>query len=486
MEISEKIFSKIAAEAMTEYHIPGLAFAVTDQNKTLFEYTDGVCDLVSRKPITRHTHFAMASCTKSVTAALIGMLVDEGVLDYDVPVKYYLNDFQMYDPFAAESLTLRDILCHRSGIGGHEGMWPSEMSHKEFLEKLRYLEPNVPFRYCSQYSSVMYTAAGYIAELAAGKPWEALVREKLIKPLGMTESGFSAEEMVRTGDYASGHYLYENRLEKMPVWEMRGAEPAASLYSNLEDMEKWVRFQLAEGLFEQRRLISKKNMQQMHQSQMARSFKPWVFDECPDVGGFGMGWMIRVYRGLKMIFHHGEIEGYCSLQVLVPQLNRAFVMMANRHSSCHGFFYTLLFTALDMILGIEIPDWGRRLSEKAGTASDAELVISADAVLGFEPCGDQRLSGSLCSGVYYHPAYGTVVVHEDGDNMIMEFRQQRLPLHHLEGNIYQVMRLKEDTLFMTLPVQFRTTGSKVNALAVPLEPSVAAIVFKKQTERGGQ
>ena len=114
------------------------------------------------------------------------------------------------------------------------------------------------------------------------------------------------------------------------------------------------------------------------------------------------------------------------------------------------------------------------------------MVISADSVLGFEPCGDQRPSGSLCSGVYYHPAYGTVVVHEDGDNMIMEFRQQRLPLHHLEGNIFQVMRLKEDTLFMTLPVQFRTTGSKVNALAVPLEPSVAAIVFKKQMERGGQ
>ena len=134
-----------------------------------------------------------------MTAALIGMLVDEGVLDYDVPVKYYLNDFQMYDPFAAESLTLRDILCHRSGIGGHEGMWPSEMSHKEFLEKLRYLEPNVPFRYCSQYSSVMYTAAGYIAELAAGKPWEALVREKLIKPLGMTESGFSLKRWFGPG-----------------------------------------------------------------------------------------------------------------------------------------------------------------------------------------------------------------------------------------------------------------------------------------------
>ena len=113
-------------------------------------------------------------------------------------------------------------------------MWPSELSPEEFLYRLRWLELNQPFRYTAQYSNVMYTAAGYIAAAAAGKPWETLVREKILEPAGMEQSCFSAEMMHRADDYAQGHLWTGKGWKQMPAWEMKGAEACGFLVCRAE------------------------------------------------------------------------------------------------------------------------------------------------------------------------------------------------------------------------------------------------------------
>ena len=484
-----KIENQVRGE-MEYYHIPGAAIAIVDANTVLYEKTYGVSSVETGKPVTEGTLFAMASCTKSLTSALISVLADEGVLDYDAPVKTYISGFEMADAVASEGLTLRDILCHRSGLGGHDGMWPSELTPEEFLHRLRWLEPNLPFRYAAQYSNVMYTAAGYIASAAAGKPWETLVREKILKPAGMGQSCFSAGKMHRADDFAWGHLWTGSGWRQMPALEMKGAEPAASWCAGLKDMEKWLQIFLGHGTYRGNRILSEHGIRLMWTLHMPNTFSPWVFPEIPDLGGYGLGWVIRLYRGRKICYHHGEIEGYCSLQAIVPDAGIGIVIMANRHCGCHGFFNTLLFAALDQLMGIggeqAFSFWAEQLraaDEKRSKDGECPVknnvsfsVISEDGMEQYE-------------GIYYNDAYGEVEIRIKGTEMFLHFRDQEIPVFRAEDGKYFASGLKEDTLFLDVELVFssaavREGGGGPLGMHVKMEPSVRPVWFEKRILSG--
>lgn len=483
-------------EEMDYYHVPGTAMAVVDAEGVMYEKTCGITGTDSgtgeKRPVTANTLFAVASCTKSLTSALISILADEGVLNYDVPVKEYVPGFQMADAAASEGLTLRDILCHRSGLGGHDGMWPSDLAPEEFLYRLRWLEPNRPFRYTAQYSNVMYTAAGYIAAAAAGKPWETLVREKILEPAGMEQSCFSAAEMHRADDFARGHLWTGDDWKEMPAWEMKGAEPAASWYTGLKDMEKWLRIFLGQGTYQGRRILSDQGIRRMWTLHMPNTFSPWVFPEIPDLGGYGLGWVVRLYRGRKICYHHGEIEGYCSLQAVIPDLGRGIVILANRHCGCHGFFYTLLFSALDQMMGVsEVQDlsfWSGRLREAdEKRRKDGESPVKHENPLPTAP----RVETEQCEGIYDNPAYGEMEIRTEGTELFLYFRDQKVPVLRAEDGSLYAAGLKEDTLYLDVELTFseaaadKTGGicEKKAGVYVKIEPSVRPVWFKKRIRR---
>lgn len=474
--VMEKIMD-IINEEMERWHIPGVAVAVVDREHIIREYTAGVGNVYKQNKVTRETRFAMASGTKPMTSALIAILIDEGILNYDVPVRDYMPAFEMYDDAASKHLTLRDILCHRSGLCGHDAMWPSVLKREDFIRRLRYLQPNMPFRYCSQYSNVMFTAAGYIAQYVTGIPWETLMQEKILLPLGMIHSGFSAIEMKKQRDFADGYLWCSHGLEIMPSWEMQGAEPAASLYSNLEDMEKWLQMQLGHGIFQKSHIISEENMEQMHKPHMVLRCSPWVFREFPDSGAFALGWMRRIYRGYVMLYHHGEIEGYCSLQVLLPELDKGAVIMVNRHGSCHGFLYTVLFNIIDRILGIcsnEGQEWGDRLWKVWKQTGMDKQVVQTNEYLFNEPEDPEFYTGD-----YEHKAYGLIKITAENSKIFMTFGQQKKQMFYVNKYQFIIKGFKEDTLFMHMRLQFyaNENGCEAKSFDIPLEPSVAQIHF---------
>lgn len=504
----EKHLERQILAEMDYYHVPGFAMAVVDSEGVLYEKACGVTSVGtgtgSERPVTADTLFAVASCTKSLTSALISILADEGTVDYDVPVKEYVPGFQMADTAASEGLTLRDILCHRSGLGGHDGMWPSELSPEEFLYRLRWLELNQPFRYTAQYSNVMYTAAGYIAAAAAGKPWETLVREKILEPAGMEQSCFSAEMMHRADDYAQGHLWTGKGWKQMPAWEMKGAEPAASWCAGLKDMEKWLRIFLGHGIYQGRRILSEKGIRKMWTLHMPNTFSPWVFPEIPDLGGYGLGWVIRLYRGRKICYHHGEIEGYCSLQAVVPDLGRGIVMMANRHCCCHGFFYTILFSALDQMMDAggdqDLSFWSRRLrsaDEKRG--KDGENPVKRETELS-EVSGEGM---EQCEGIYSNPAYGEIEIRIKEAKLYLYFRDQKVPVLRAKDGSMFASGLKEDTMYLDVKLVFWEAAPNMESqknvknmpdtedradkiyrknpgVSVTIEPSVRPVWFEKR------
>ena len=187
-------FENFVNRAMVAHHVPGTSIAFIKGDKIAYANGFGHRDLENKLPVTPETIFAIGSCTKAFTATALGMLVDQGKLDWDTPIKQYLPGFAMYDKETTEKLSLRDCLCHRSGLPRYDCLWNGNRfkSRAELVATLRYLKPNAGFREKYQYNNLMYTLAGYVLETISGKSWDAFIQENITKPLGMNGTCFFA------------------------------------------------------------------------------------------------------------------------------------------------------------------------------------------------------------------------------------------------------------------------------------------------------
>ncbi|MBA2527301.1 MAG: beta-lactamase family protein [Pyrinomonadaceae bacterium] len=124
-------------EQMKEWNVPGLAIAIVRDGKVIHSKGYGFRDVEKQLPVTPKTLFAIGSITKSFAVVTLGMLADEGKLDWDKPVREYVRNFRLYDPVATERITMRDLVSHRSGLPGHDFfMYEVGLSQKEMIESL--------------------------------------------------------------------------------------------------------------------------------------------------------------------------------------------------------------------------------------------------------------------------------------------------------------------------------------------------------------
>src|SRR5215471_16439452 len=187
-----KGFDEVLQATLQEWNIPGLAVAIVKNDAMVYSQGFGKRDIAKPLAVTPRTLFRIASCTKAFTATALGMLVDEGKLDWDTPIKHYLPAFKLYDAFATERVTVRDILAHRSGLPRHDLLgYKSQLTRPELVARLQYLEPNKDLRSEWQYNNLMYVLAGYLIEVISGKSWEEFLQQRLLIPLEMTSSNTS-------------------------------------------------------------------------------------------------------------------------------------------------------------------------------------------------------------------------------------------------------------------------------------------------------
>src|SRR5207248_11274509 len=186
----------------------------------------------------------IASNTKLFTAVAAGMLVEEGKLTWDKPVRESVPTVRFYNEQLNNTVTLRDMLSHRTGITRHDLIWyKSDFTRKELFERLKFLEPSQPMRQTFLYNNMMYAGAGYIVELLSGKPWEDFVRERLFGPLGMKSTVFSIDDVLKQPDHG---VPYNERRDSYELYEIPyyreqvGVGPAGSINSNVEDLSRWL------------------------------------------------------------------------------------------------------------------------------------------------------------------------------------------------------------------------------------------------------
>lgn len=147
-------FAEFVGGLLRDWQAPGVAVAVVNNGELVVSEGFGLRNVEQDLPVTSRTLFAVGSCTKAFTTMGLGLLADEGKLDWDAPVKTYLPTFALRDPVASDRITPRDLVCHRSGPPRHDLAWyGSPLPRREIVDRLRHLVPNKDFRAVRQYQN---------------------------------------------------------------------------------------------------------------------------------------------------------------------------------------------------------------------------------------------------------------------------------------------------------------------------------------------
>src|ERR1017187_3029790 len=221
-EIAQKLtgFDAYMEKVLKDWNAPGIGVGVVVNDQLVFAKGYGYRDYEKKLPFTPTPLCPIASNTKLFTAVSAGMLVEEGKLTWDKPIRQSVPAIQFYNDELNNTVPLHDMLSHRTGITRHDTIWyKSEFTRKELFDRLKYLEPQQPIRQMFLYNNMMYAATGYVIELESGKPWEQFVREHILTPLGMDSTVYSIPDMVKGPDHG------------VPFTEKRSEEHTSELQS---------------------------------------------------------------------------------------------------------------------------------------------------------------------------------------------------------------------------------------------------------------
>ncbi len=306
-------------------HVPGCALCVVDDGKLLLSRGFGSAALDPARPVTPSTLFAIGSTTKAFTSALVATEVDAGRMHWDDPITRYLPEYRLPIRGGEEGaeVTLRDLMCHRTGFTRTDVLWASGAASKEqILAASLTAEPWCDFRSAWHYNNVMFLAAGEAVAVSAGKSWGQLLEERLLRPLGMEHTTTSTSAAMADGLRAFG-YSWDPDHETWRAAPMRSVDavaPAGAIWSSADDMSRWLRLQLAGGEWEGKRLIGADTLRE--------TWTPQI-----EIGGagasYGLGWMIMDWKGHTVVQHGGNIDGFSAMVGMIPAEGLGYVLLCN-------------------------------------------------------------------------------------------------------------------------------------------------------------
>lgn len=314
-----------------ELGIPGMSLVIVKDGAIIYMKGLGYKDFENKVPVTPDTQFAIGSATKAFTALGVLMSQDEGKLLLDDSPRKYLPYFKMKDPETDKNMTVRDLMDHSSGLNRTDlAMITGRLNRQELIEVVGGAQPMAKLHEKFFYNNIMFAAAGEITAQVQKTTWEKFVPERIFKPLEMTNSTMSMKQMQKAKDYSFGYeYNFDTKeTRRLPFRDIDQVAPAGSINSSARDMAKWITFVMNGGVVNGKRLVSEKGYEEWTKPQMKITPDGKV--------SYGLGWFLREWKGLKVIEHGGNIDGFNSLVAMIPEKKLGFVMLTNVSASSLG------------------------------------------------------------------------------------------------------------------------------------------------------
>ena len=463
---------RLAADAMADWKVPGVALAVVQDGKVALAKAYGQRDLEANLPVTTATQFLICSITKSFTATGVALLHNEGRLDWTKPVRDYIPEFRLHDPVATERVTVRDLLCHQSGLPRHDWVHaPGDRTAAQMLGILRHLELSRDIRAAYQYNNLCYNVLGLLIERLSGQSYAAFTRARLTDKLGMTVS-FTLDDLEASADAARPYMMREDtRLPalRLPIRTLAGG----AINTSVADLANWMRLHLGKGEVEGVRLLPAALIGELH--------APRVYNTSPGYAEFGeahygLGFQCQSYRGDRLVAHSGGWPGWGTLMTLVPDFGIGVAVLTNRSPS--EVPQTLTWYIIDRLRGREPVDWRER-SRKRREESIAQMQVDKTAR---ETARHKNTRSahelSDYAGDYEHPAYGTMSIKQQDGALHWSWRGMFATMAHRHYETFELPEVPDRLLPDRLAITFLTDrDGDIVSLSAPLEPMVKDIVF---------
>ncbi|MBW3517995.1 serine hydrolase [Flavobacterium sp. NKUCC04_CG] len=334
-ELHQQI-DEVTRKAMAAFDVPGIAVAVVKDGQIIHSQGYGLRSIASKEAVDENTMFGIASNSKAFTAAALAILVDQKKLDWDDKVIQYIPEFKMYNKYVTDEFTIRDLLTHRSGLGLGAGdlmIWPDghDFTPQDIVANIQHLKPVSGFRSQYDYDNLLYIIAGIVIERISHQSWAEFVEQNIMNPIGMTASAGNWNRLKNKTNAIVPHVPINGKLTVVPRYTNTIMDAAGGIYSNINELSKWVQVQLNEGQIGDRTLFSKTVQHEMWTPQTwipNRTTAPYysLFN------AYGLGWQLTDVAGTLQVSHTGGLEGIVTQITLLPQQKLGIIVLTNQQS----------------------------------------------------------------------------------------------------------------------------------------------------------
>src|SRR5580698_1752946 len=477
-------FDAWIAQQLKDWNGVGLAVGIVSGDKLVFAKGYGFRDYGAKLPMTPDSLAQIASNSKLFTAVAAGMLVDQGKLTWDKPIRQSVQQIQFNSNELNDNVTLRDMLSHRTGVTRHDLLWfKSDFTRPELFEKLKYPEPEQPLRQEFLYNNLMFTAVGYVIELKSGQPWEQFVRTNIFQPLDMKSTTFTLADAMKSPEYAVPYTERRDTFEiyKLPSHEDAvGIAPAGGIVSNINDLSHWLIALMNNGMYSGKQVLPADVLKETLHPAIA----------LPNSGGdakgywenlnpaYGMGRMTSSYRGHLYTFHGGDLPGLHSQVSFMPN-DHIGVIVLNVGDHTAPLRDIVNFNVYERLLGMDQTPWSQRQLPDRLTMKKVEQEARAKSGEAQVPNTHPSHPLADYAAEYENPAYGIIKISQKGDALQFDFHQFSFPLTHFH---YDRFDTPDDEEFGQFSLNFRTNpAGDIDTIAISLDEGEQIFTRKPPT-----
>lgn len=420
-QLDEAEIDKLVKETLTTFDVPGISVGVFKDGKEVYAKGHGVRSLTTKKEMNSETLVGVASNSKGFTCFALAMMIDEGKLDWDDPVRKHIPEFQLHDPWVTENFTVRDLVTHRSGMGLGAGdlmFFPegNDFTVQDIIENVKYLEPETSFRSKFAYNNNMFIIAGEVLKRLSGLSWEDFIETRIMAPVGMTSSKASYNRVTDKSNIIDAHTRAEGKVIQIPHDWSETANAAGGIVSNVHDMMTWAQFLMNDAVTENgERLLSEAQFHELWQLQTPLKVRANdSYDS--NFRGYGLGWFVTdVKGGYKQVYHTGGLIGTVTQFTMIPDLDLAIVVLTNQMNG--SAFNTITNTIKDSYLGYENRNWLERLGKNNADFLKYNDSIKAEVFAQVEKAKTQLTipNPEQIVGTYTDDWFGDITISYDGN-----------------------------------------------------------------------
>ncbi len=454
-------FEAYIQKTLSDWQASGVAVIIVKDGAVVYEKGFGVTDVHHPQPINEHTIFPLASLSKNFLATLMAQLVDEGILNWDAPVRQYLPNFQLSEAQIAAQFTVRDLLTHRSGLKPFAGdtLWNLNFSAQEIQQGLAQLPFVKGFRQEYAYQNHLYGIASELVEKVTGQSITTLFHDRLFKPLDLNDTrvgplpapekgilSFIKKLFKKTDkeNVALPHTVIGGKTTSFPVPPMMYTfKGSTGIHTSLHDLGRWIVFQLNAGQGNDKKLISAAQIQQMRTPYIqATNLRPddiqFPASRIQHVS-YGIGWFLHDYgegtKKVSVLSHMGGVAGVRTLMTIIPEQKLGIAILSNFGAMRVSMIPEALRNKfLDLYLNLPPHDWSQENLAKMALIR-AKNKQQKNAFRLQNPRNPHPLK--VYVGVYENSLYGRFAIQQDKDNLVLIYRQQRIPLNHWNGDEFE-------------------------------------------------